>query len=172
MTRRAIALLLLSGAAFIALGYACLNRPHPMLVYNASTSVPKGWYRINAASPFKPGDWVLVRLPANASTLAMQRGYLPTTVPLLKPVAAVAPQRVCVEQQNVIVDGKVVAKQLRHDRLGRPLPAWHACRRLSEDELLLLSTSSAESFDSRYFGPVRINAVIGRALPLRQPTHQ
>lgn len=110
MTRRAIALLLLSGAAFIALGYACLNRPHPMLVYNASTSVPKGWYRINAASPFKPGDWVLVRLPANASTLAMQRGYLPTTVPLLKPVAAVAPQRVCVEQQNVIVDGKDLRK--------------------------------------------------------------
>lgn len=164
----AIARLLPTGAALLALGYVSLSGSQPLLVYNASTSVPKGWYRIIPADSFTPGDWVLVRLPAAASTLATQRGYLPTTVPLLKPVAAVAPQRVCVRQRKVIVDGKVVATQLSRDRHDRALPAWLACRRLHHDELFLLSSFSVESFDSRYFGPVSSNAVIGRALPLWQ----
>ena len=47
----------------------------------------------------------------------------------------------------------------------RALPTWQACRRLVGDELLLLS-SDPESFDSRYFGLVSVDAVIGRAQPL------
>jgi hypothetical protein len=45
------------------------------------------------------------------------------------------------------------------------MPAWQACRRLVGDELFLLS-ANPESFDRRYFGPVSVDAVIGRAQPL------
>ena len=47
-----------------------------------------------------------------------------------------------------------------------PLPRWQGCRRLGADELFLIATDSAASFDSRYFGPVTRDRVIGRALPV------
>ncbi|MCY1374222.1 conjugative transfer signal peptidase TraF [compost metagenome] len=120
---------------------------------------------ITPAETLGAGALVLVHLPPAAMAFATQRGYLPTNVPLLKTVAAVPPQNVCVRGDQLLVDGRIVARRLHRDRQGRPLPAWQACRRLVGDELFLLSTNP-ESFDSRYFGPVPASAVIGRAQPL------
>ncbi len=157
-------LALLAGG-LIALGWAAFTTSPPRLIYNASDSVPVGWYRMLPADSLAPGNLVLVRLPPDARSLAAQRGYLPTNVPLLKTVAAMAPQRVCMQGNQVRIDGFVVARRLRWDRQGRPLPTWQTCRRLVSDELFLLSSNPA-SFDSRYFGPVSVDAVIGRAQPL------
>ncbi|HBX54612.1 S26 family signal peptidase [Pseudomonas sp. UBA2684] len=158
--------LALAASSLIALGWTVLATSSPRLVYNASDSVPIGWYRITPTDSLTAGDLVLVHLPPEAMALAAQRGYLPTSVPVLKTVGAVAPQQVCVHETQVRVDGRLVAKRLRWDRQGRALPAWQACRHLVGDELFLLSTANAESFDSRYFGPVSADAVIGRAQPL------
>ena len=158
--------LALAAGSLLALGWAAVRTPSPQLVYNASYSVPIGWYRIAPTSSASAGDLLLVRLPAEAMTLAAQRGYLPANVPLLKTVAAVAPQKVCVQGNQVRIDGELVARRLRWDRRGRALPAWRGCRRLVGDELFLLSTINPESFDSRYFGPVPVDAVIGQAQPL------
>jgi type IV secretory pathway protease TraF len=46
------------------------------------------------------------------------------------------------------------------------MSAWQQCRRLSDGELFLLSTTNPASFDSRYFGPIAASAVIGAAHPL------
>lgn len=158
-------LALLTGS-LAALSWAALTTSPPRLVYNASDSVPVGWYLISPANSLAPGDLVLVHLPMEVRSLAAQRGYLPANVPLLKSVAAVAPQRVCVQGNQVRIDGDLVAKRLRWDRQGHALPAWQACRHLLGNELFLLSSSNPESFDSRYFGPVSVDAVIGRAQPL------
>lgn len=152
--------------SLVALGWAALTTSPPRLVYNASDSVPVGWYRISPANSWAPGDLVLIRLPREAKSLAAQRGYLPANVPLLKTVAAVTPQRVCMQGSQVRIDGVVVARRLKWDRQGRALPNWQACGRLVGDELFLLSNSNPASFDSRYFGPISANAVIGRAQPL------
>lgn len=158
-------LALLAGS-LAALGWAELTTSPPRLVYNASDSVPVGWYRISPADLLAPGDLVLVRLPPEVRSLAAQRGYLPANVPLLKTLAAVAPQRVCMQGSQVRIDGVLVARRLKWDLQGRALPTWQACRRLADDELFLLSSSNPASFDSRYFGPVSADAVIGRAQPL------
>lgn len=157
--------LVLAASSLIALGWAALATSPPQLVYNPSDSVPTGWYRIAPIGSLATGDLVLVCLPADAMVLAAQRGYLPSTVPLLKTVAAIAPQRVCVRGDHVMVDGQFTARQLHRDRQGRALPAWQGCRRLVGDELFLLG-NKPESFDSRYFGPVPAGAVIGQARPL------
>lgn len=156
----------LATGGLVALGWVALDASSPQVVYNASDSVPTGWYRIISVSSPAVGDLVLVRLPAHATTLAAQRGYLPKQVPLLKKVAAVPPQNICVRGDQVLVDRKVVVTRLHQDRQGRALPTWQSCRRLAGDELFLLSTTNPESFDSRYFGPVSASAVIGRAQPL------
>ncbi|WP_415755598.1 S26 family signal peptidase [Pseudomonas leptonychotis] len=163
--RHALWPIALSVGSLLALAWIALANSSPLLVYNASNSVPVGWYRIAHARRLAAGDLVLVRLPPEAMTLAAQRGYLPTTVPLLKTIAAKAPQHVCVQGYHVLIDGKLVARQLRWDRQGRTLPTWRVCHRLVDDELFLLS-SNPESFDSRYFGPISTGAVIGLAQPL------
>ena len=165
-SRRARWPLALAAVSLLALGWTALATSQPRLVYNASASMPIGWYRITATSTVAAGDRLLVHLPPEVMALAAQRGYLPANVPLLKTVAAMAPQRVCVQGSQVRIDGDLVAKRLRWDRQGHALPAWQACRHLVGDELFLLSSRNPESFDSRYFGPISANAVIGRAQPL------
>lgn len=161
----------LSVCGLTALAWASFVSPLPRLIYNPSDSVPVGWYHVHPLDhragslprPLSVGSIVLVPLPAEAATLAAQRGYLPTRVPLLKRVGAVAPQEVCLAGGSARIDGVPSAAVLRVDRLGRSLPSWPQCRRLRPGELFLLSTTNPASFDSRYFGPVSASAVIGVA---------
>jgi type IV secretory pathway protease TraF len=55
---------------------------------------------------------------------------------------------------------------LTHDRRGRPLPVWQGCRAISQGEAFLMNWDEPNSFDGRYFGPVPVHAIIGRAKPL------
>ncbi|TWT20311.1 S26 family signal peptidase [Luteimonas marina] len=171
MTPRArsrLGLALASAFGVAALAIAAFATPQLRIVYNASDSVPIGWYRVEPAAALRAGDLVLTRLPADAAALADQRGYLPATVPLLKRIGAVSPQHVCVRGGIVRIDGVPAAVALRADRWQRPLPQWPQCRRLADGELFLLSTAHPASFDSRYYGPVPAADVIGRARPWRQ----
>ncbi|HHH9300795.1 TPA: S26 family signal peptidase [Pseudomonas aeruginosa] len=157
-----------------ALAWAAFVSPLPRLTYNPSDSVAVGWYRIepfdprtaSLPRPLSVDSIVLVPLPDRAATPAAQRGYLPTRVPLLKRVGAVAPQHVCIVAGQVRIDGVPAAAALPADRLGRPLPSLQLCRRLEPGELFLLSVTNPASFDSRYFGPVSASAVIGVAHPV------
>lgn len=158
--------LLLVVGSLAALAWSAFGTPSQRIIYNASDSVPKGWYRITLAGKPAVGDIVLTQLPPAAATLAAQRGYLPTHIPLLKTVFAIAPHHVCVEGHHVLADDQVAAELRPHDQHGRPLPAWRGCRPLVGDELFLLSVDNPESFDSRYFGPISATMVIGRAQPL------
>lgn len=176
--RARIALACLSACGLAALAWASFlpdyMRPLPRLIYNPSDSVAVGWYRVEpidhrAGSPPPPlfvGSIVLAQLPTDAAALAAQRGYLPTRIPLLKRVGAVAPQEVCIIGRSVHLDGVPVAAVLPSDRFGRPLPSWQQCRQLYGGELFLLSATNPASFDSRYFGPVAASNVIGVAHPI------
>ncbi|KRE89467.1 peptidase [Frateuria sp. Soil773] len=168
--RARLVLASLSACGLAALAWAFFVSPLPRFVYNPSDSVAVGWYRVDPPKPGVSaphvGSLVLVPLPAAAAALAARRGYLPRGVPLLKPVAAVAPQRVCVTDGRVRIGGVLVAIVLRRDGMGRPLPFWPQCRRLRPGELFLLGTTNPASFDSRYFGPVSAFAVLGIAHPV------
>lgn len=164
----------LSACGLAALAWASFVQPLPRLIYNPSDSVAVGWYRVDPLDhragalprPLSVGSIVLTRLPADVAALAAQRGYLPTRIPLLKRVGAVAPQEVCIAKGSVRINGVPSAAVLPADRLGRPLPSWQQCRRLRPGELFLLSVTNPASFDSRYFGPVSAATVIGVAHPV------
>ncbi|PLP98006.1 peptidase [Cupriavidus pauculus] len=172
--RRRLAQFALLGMSLCAIGavaWASLRLGVPRWVYNPSDSVASGWYRVDssekAVRKASPGSLVLAWPPADAAALAAGRGYLPAGVPLLKRVGAVGPHFVCVIAALVFIDGRPVASLLGADRHARALPSWRDCRCLRPDEVYLLNVSSPSSFDSRYFGPVPISALIGVAHPMR-----
>ncbi len=136
------------------------------LVYNPSDSAPRGWYAWCPVRPWRPGAPVFARLPAAAADLAHQRGYLPRRLPILKRIGAVGGQHACVRGGLVRIDGRVLALARARDGAGRPLAAWPGCRTLASDEVFLFATGHGASFDSRYFGPVNRQHILGEAVPL------
>jgi conjugative transfer signal peptidase TraF len=162
--RRATISLMSLGVA--ALGAAGVLQPTPRLIWNASASAPLGIYWVTRDETISRGDLVLAELPDAARHLAAERGYLPSGVPIVKHVAAISDDFVCANSGIVVINNRVAADTLLIDRQGRPLPAWTACRMLTQGEVFLLNEGVRASFDGRYFGPVNSSAIIGSLVPL------
>jgi type IV secretory pathway protease TraF len=156
----AIALLV---ATLLVGAIAC--KPLPLLIWNASDSVPIGWYWVQKRQP-KVGEIAVVRSPDWVRLYASSRGYLPEKIWLLKPVFAGSGALVCRVGTFMFVDGKLVARARKFDSQNRILPVWKGCRTLKSDEVFLLA-KPRNSFDSRYFGPVNRDVIIGTAVRLR-----
>lgn len=136
------------------------------LVYNASASVPLGWYSIGDARDLRAGDVVMVRPPVRVARLLSERGYLGDGVPLLKQLAAGPGMTVCRSENHVSVNGVPAALARDADALGRALPRWQGCRTLVAGDVFLLNSGAPGSFDGRYFGPTPARDILGKATPL------
>ena len=157
--------LLAGSVAFAALATVFVPVTHH-LVWNASPSIPTGLYAIRGKASLHVGERVAIEPPAELRWLMRERGYLPERLPLLKRIAAVSGQRVCRFSHGVTIDGAMVGVARARDRAGRALPAWFGCHRLRTGELFAMNPAAPDSFDGRYFGPLKIEAVIGRAMPV------
>jgi conjugative transfer signal peptidase TraF len=164
--RTSRATVLIAAAASIGATATVIGPPRPAIVWNASASAPLGLYRVGAATPLRRGDMVIAVFPAAAHRLAATRGYLPAHVPAVKRVAAVSGDTVCAVGPVISINGRRVAERRRRDELGRPLPWWQGCATMRPDQIFLLMTDAAASFDGRYFGPSETAAILGRAHPL------
>jgi len=136
------------------------------LVWNASASVPIGFYLIDPPRDVRVGDLVAVMPPKPLADFIVERGYIGRNVPLLKHVAALPGQQVCRTGNAITVDDVRFGDALDRDRRGRPLPVWQGCRKVADGDIFLMNVSVADSLDGRYFGPIAANAVIGQATPL------
>ena len=158
---------LLGGAAALcALLLPTLHRPALRLVWNVTASVPVGLYRIVPESAQRRGELAAVRPPPTLARYMASRRYVEAGALLVKPIAAVAGQQVCRTGATVTIDDETVATARAADRMGRSLPVWTGCRRLSAGTVFLLAPAVPTSFDGRYFGPVATGAIVGRAVPL------
>ncbi|MDC7675164.1 S26 family signal peptidase [Asticcacaulis sp. LKC15W] len=137
-----------------------------MVVYNASASVPKGFYRVYPVKVLHRGDVVLMTTPANVRDLADKRRYLPKSVPMIKTVAALPGDEICAIGMTILINGHSIATRQTRDGQGRPLPQWQDCRSLQSGEFLPLNPNSPHSFDGRYFGAVSMALVRGRLEPM------
>lgn len=154
-----------SCAAFVAIG-SIMFSPATKLVWNASASVPVGLYAIDPIDVVHSGDLVLVLPPETVARYLDQRGYLPLGVPILKHVLALPGQSVCRVGRTITVDDMAFGEALDRDRQGRSLPAWQGCRIVADKEMFLMNWRSQTSFDGRYFGPLPVSTIVGRATPL------
>jgi conjugative transfer signal peptidase TraF len=138
----------------------------PRFVWNISGSTPTGLYRVRP-EPHPAVSTLVVAYPPEPLAAWLAKGrYLPRGVPLLKPVLALEGQTVCRAGPLVTVDGHDVGIAREHDHSGRPLPVWKGCRVIGEDEVFLMNPDEPASLDGRYFGPIHVSAIAGRAEPL------
>ncbi|WEQ54069.1 S26 family signal peptidase [Komagataeibacter oboediens] len=156
--------------AVLGVGASMVVHPAPRLIWNQTASVPVGLYRLHRNPAPHVGDLVAVRLPEREAMLLARRGYLPSGVPLLKPVAALSGQSVCRIGVHVTIDGKPAGDAQSGDHRGRPLPVWQGCRRLDSGEVFVMNPAEPRSLDGRYFGALPLSTVIGRATPVWLPS--
>ncbi len=144
---------------------------------NETPSAPMGLWRVTpVAGPLTRGAYVSFCPPDTPIfRLAKERGYLAKGAcasglqPLLKPLAAIAGDRVVQDNQGFWVNGELISNSRAEDqdRLGRPLPALSFSSAIvPRGEVWLLSSFHASSFDSRYFGAVKIVGIEGVAAPM------
>lgn len=163
---RRVPLLGVTLLAALGIGLPIVIGPLPRLIYNASASAPLGFYRLVLDTAIARGDLVLARLPPSVAKLAADRRYLPLSVPVVKHVAALTGDRLCVQSGVVAVNSRIAARALQMDSEGRPLMAWRGCRTLRPGEIFLLMPDVPASFDGRYFGPIPETLIVGRLVPL------
>ena len=152
--------------AALGVGLSAPFRPVPMLIWNASASVPIGLYAVHPAGTLHVNELLVVMPPEPLATFLDERRYLPKGVPLLKHVLALPGQTVCRSDRTITVDGVAMGDALDRDHLSRPLPVWHGCRVVGGGDVFLMNRQSGGSLDGRYFGPLPTISIVGRADPL------
>ena len=135
---------------------------------NTTGSLPLGIYKLRSGQPQR-GDIVLICPPrGSARETAMQRGYLMPDLgcggaqSLLKPIAAIGGDRVKLDSGGLSVNGRLLPNSapLLRDGAGRTMPsALTPLHTVPYGYIWLISTYSARSYDSRYFGRVKQGAV-------------
>lgn len=166
LSRGRVAAFYLTAVAAIAVAASAADVWPTKLVYNASASVPLGWYAVGEPGELRPGEFVVVHPPLRVAPLLVERGYLGVGVPLVKQVGAVAGSTVCRSESRITIDGTPAAIAREADAIGRSLPRWSGCRQLGAAQVFLLNSGSPGSFDGRYFGPSSTRDIIGKATPL------
>jgi conjugative transfer signal peptidase TraF len=164
MTRFGFVMTTYAATLFVVL--TSVFHPAPKLLWNASASVPIGLYAVRPALPLYVGELVVVTPPKPLAQFFAARRYLPLGVPLVKHVLALSGQTVCRTGRAITVDGIPVGEALEHDRFGRVLPDWQGCRALASGEVFLMNTVPPDSLDGRYFGPLPLTTIVGRADPI------
>jgi type IV secretory pathway protease TraF len=67
---------------------------------------------------------------------------------------------VCRDELLIAVDGTDMGAARERDK------SRQGCRLIGEGEVFLMSRDEPASLDSRYFGPIPLSAILGRAGPL------
>jgi conjugative transfer signal peptidase TraF len=165
MTNRAIAIVTVVAAAAVIetmLG----PKPAPRFVWNVSQSVPTGLYQVQPARDLVVTTLVVAYPPEPLATSLEDGGYLPRNVPLIKRILALRGQTVCRTGPTIAVDGIEMGVARERDHRGRMLPVWQGCRVVAGDQVFLMNWDEPASLDGRYFGPIPLHAIVGRAVLL------
>jgi conjugative transfer signal peptidase TraF len=137
-----------------------------LFLLNISASLPPGIYLVISPRVLRHGMLVVFPPPATVIPMVYDRGYVPPQTPLLKPIAALPGDTVCVQDDGLFINTRYIGPVATVDQQGRPLPRQRGCFVVHETAIFPASTFSAQSFDGRYFGPIAITAIQGVARPL------
>ena len=152
--------LFFSAGSFLAIqGYG--------ITYQPSRSMPVGWYvTYPVYHPLQKGDTILFRPTSSVLHYMMQRGWIGAHTAMMKEIFAVPGDTVCIHQGMLYINGKSTTSVLTEYAPGKPLPQVLLCQHLPSGKYMAMSTYNAHSFDSRYFGPIDQESIIGKVSKL------
>jgi len=139
---------------------------------NTSPSLPMGLYVVSRDLAANLVEFCPAEPFASLATIRGWRsaGSCPDgAAPLLKPVVARAGDLVEMSARGMAVNGRLLPNTapLARDSKGRPLRAWTFGRYMvGPDTVWVASSYNAQSFDSRYFGPVPVSVIRDHLRPL------
>lgn len=150
--------------AIAALTFAPFLGQQKRLIWNRTASAPIGLYWVKDG-PITYDRWAVLSPKSDASEWAEHNGYAGKDWPLLKATAGLPGDKICRENETILINGEVRAIALEQDGLQRDLPVWSGCRVLAADEIFLLN-NHPKSLDGRYFGVTKLEDVDGSAVLL------
>lgn len=155
-----VLLLLLAGVVYVVeqAGYG--------LTYQVSASMPRGFYFISPTHHLYRGEIVVFKPPTRMQRLLHKHHWAPDSGLLMKHVMAVSGDQVCYRSKALWINNQRIAPIYHFYAPGKRLPQYHFCGKLKPDQYLLISTKVKKSFDSRYFGPIGRQKIIGKAIKL------
>ena len=142
---------------------------------NLSSSIPPGIYKLDKKATYTKGDLVIFCLSEKEAKYAKMKGYIGMgivcpafSVPLTKYITAAAGDSISIDS-DIIINGKDVLNSvvLKTDHEGHQTKRikYHN-RILKEDEYILFSNYNPNSYDSRYYGIIHHNQIIGKSSPI------
>lgn len=148
--------------AILTIGTFLLHSFGYSVVYSGSISMPRGFYAVTPVGEIQRGDIVLFHAPESAAQLIRQNHWGPRSGLLLKHVVGLPGDSVCERGGTLWLNGQSIVPVYRFYAPGKELPHASFCGRLAFDQYLLLSKTIARSFDSRYFGPIKRENILGK----------
>lgn len=141
------------------------------IFYNQTNSFPIGFYKLKKEKTFEKFEMILF-CPENTKSfsLAIKNNYIKNNgycengnIPLLKKIVGTPGDKISINK-NVSINGKelINSRIYKYDSQNRliyqsNLPNFT----IKEDEYFVMSDYNDRSFDSRYFGPIKKNTIIG-----------
>ena len=151
------------GASAAFLLAAWLVGPH--IVIQLTPSMPRGVYWMTRGADITTGAIVVFKPPLSARKLIEERRWWNMSgvnYSLMKYIVAKNEDHVKVTDEAVFINGSFFGAVKHVDSEGLPLAPCKFDRVLSEDEYFVASTYH-NSFDSRYFGTIKREDIIGIA---------
>jgi conjugative transfer signal peptidase TraF len=134
---------------------------------NLSNSEPWGIYRLYLfQGDLKTGELVIMDVPAQARPYVYGRGWLPEGGRLLKNIGAIPGDQVMIKNDRFMINQKYIGPVFDQDSQGNPLPKLRGSFRIKPGYFLPIATMIPNSFDGRYFGPVPLRLIVGKAKPV------
>ena len=140
---------------------------------NLTASVPIGLYLTSSSPKARFAEFCP---PEPFGSMSVNRGYRRRSAgcpdhgePLLKPIIARAGDLVEVTSDGIRVNGSPIpsTRALPEDSACRPLSPWPiGLYHVGPGSVWVASSYNPRSFDSRYFGPIRLTDIKSRLRPL------
>ncbi len=139
------------------------------LVINQTASVPLGIY-MKIPGKIRSGDYVLFEPEDWVKELKRQNGWVnpeEEDLPFIKK-AVTAGHRYTIDNHTAsfIVDGRYIGQIFRDDNKGHEMPKQRQGTYIVPDGMFLPVGEASHSFDGRYTGPVSMERIIHRLVPV------
>ncbi|NEW59903.1 conjugative transfer signal peptidase TraF [Sulfurovum sp. bin170] len=144
------------------------------VIFNTTSSFPLGFYKISKSNQYKKGDLVsFCAVPSKMIDRMIKQGYsqknslCPNQTPqLLKKILGLEGDNITMNSV-VLVNNQPIknSRVFKKDRNGNLLN-FQQSQRVKKDYFWAMSDYNEKSFDSRYFGQIPLENIIGRATPI------